>query len=232
MAAKPDPKKKPTEAGAEDAAAQKAGGSRKMLLAAAVMCLVSLGGGFFLARSAYLQDAEEYEPEYKDTEVADAHDEEADAHGDGAKEGGSKLREDVTDPLAKDGHDAEKAMALQAKGDGDDHGDSIADSGLLDLGDMLTNIQSMTPQGTPGTAFLKINLVVAYRPDLDAGKLMAERQPFIRDLFNSYLRGLSETDVRGMAGIMYIKAELLKRARAAVGNDLPQEILIKDLIVQ
>ena len=39
-------------------------------------------------------------------------------------------------------------------------------------------------------------------------------------------------DVRGMAGILYIKAELLKRARAAVGSDLPQEILIKDLIVQ
>ena len=54
----------------------------------------------------------------------------------------------------------------------------------------------------------------------------------MRDLFNGYLRGLTENDVRGMAGILYIKAELLKRARAAVGSDLPQEILIKDLIVQ
>jgi hypothetical protein len=35
-----------------------------------------------------------------------------------------------------------------------------------------------------------------------------------------------------MAGILHVKAELLKRARAAVGNDLPQEILINDLIVQ
>ena len=84
----------------------------------------------------------------------------------------------------------------------------------------------------PTKAFLKINLVVAYRMDEGAGKLMEERQPFMRDLFNSYLRGLSESDVRGMAGIMYIKAELLKRARAASGNDLPQEILINDLIVQ
>jgi flagellar FliL protein len=51
-------------------------------------------------------------------------------------------------------------------------------------------------------------------------------------LFNSYLRGISESDVRGMAGVLYVKAELLKRARAATGNDLPQEILIRDLIVQ
>lgn len=231
MATKPDPKKKPPETDAEDAPAEKSRGSRKMLLAAAVMCLVSLGGGFFLARTAYLQDAEEYAPEYKDAESTEAHDKD-DGHGDGAKDGNPKLRKDVTDPLAKDGHDAEKAMALQEKDHADEKGESIADSGLLDLGDMLTNIQSTGADGTTSTAFLKISLVVAYRPDLDAGKLMAERQPFIRDLFNSYLRGLSEADVRGMAGIMYIKAELLKRARAAVGNDLPQEILIKDLIVQ
>lgn len=231
MADQPDPKKKPPEAEAGDAAPEKPRGSRKALLAAAVMCLVSLGGGFFLARTAYLQDAETYEPDYKDAEADDAHDEEADAHGEDGKEGGSHLRTDVTDPLAKGGHDAEKAMALKAPDD-DGHGEVVADSGLLDLGDMLTNIQSVTSDGEPTTAFLKINLVVAYRPDLDAGMLMAERQPFIRDLFNSYLRGLSETDVRGMAGIMYIKAELLKRARAAVGSDLPQEILIKDLIVQ
>ncbi|WP_281990556.1 flagellar basal body-associated FliL family protein [Sulfitobacter geojensis] len=232
MAAKPDPKKKSPEAGAEDAEAQKSRGSRKTLLAAAVMCLVSLGGGFFLARAAYLQDAEEYAPEYKEAETADAHEEQADAHGGDAKKGGAKLREDLTDPLAKDGHDAEKAMALQPQDEGDGHSGAAVDSGLLDLGDMLTNIQSVSPQGTPDTAFLKINLVIAYRPDAEAGALMEERQPFIRDLFNSYLRGLSEADLRGMGGIMYVKAELLKRARAAVGNDLPQEILIKDLIVQ
>jgi hypothetical protein len=97
---------------------------------------------------------------------------------------------------------------------------------------MFTNLEGVTPPGVPTKAFLKINLVVAYRTDEGAGDLMEERQPFMRDLFNAYLRGLSEADVRGMAGIMYIKAELLKRARAAAGNDLPQEILINDLIVQ
>ena len=231
MATNSDPKKKVPAPGAEDASAATPRGSRKMLLAAAAMCLVSLSGGFFLARTAYLQDAEVYEPEYKD-EHADASHGEEDGHA--AKDEGSKLRKDIVDPLAKDGHDAEKAESLKAD---DEHGDSsetaaTLDSGLLDFGDILTNIEGMTPQGVPTKAFLKVNLVVAYRTDQGAGQLMEERQPFMRDLFNSYLRGLSEADVRGMAGVMYIKAELLKRARAAVGSDLPQEILIKDLIVQ
>ena len=103
----------------------------------------------------------------------------------------------------------------------------------LNIDSSFCDAQLGAPQnGTPTSAFLKVNLMVAYRPDEGADKLMVERQPFMRDLFNGYLRGLTENDVRGMAGILYIKAELLKRARAAVGSDLPQEILIKDLIVQ
>lgn len=235
MALKPKSKKKEPEAQPDSSAAEKPRGSRKTLLAAAVMCLVSLGGGFFLARMAYLQDAEVYEPEYKDEEV-----ETAGGHGDEMEK--SELRTDITDPLAQDGHDAEKAVSLKAENEGghgeaDDHGKpgkdgEMMNSGLLSFGDMLTNIEGTTPQGAPTKAFLKINLIVAYRTDEGAGQLMEERQPFMRDLFNGYLRGLSEADVRGMAGIMYIKAELLKRARAAVGNDLPQEILINDLIIQ
>lgn len=253
MAKKPKPNKEAEPAEGDEAAVEKPSSSRKVLLAAALMCLVSLGGGFFLARMAYLEDAEVYEPEYKDAEAEEAHAEgEDDGHG-GKKEK-VELRTDIVDPLAKDGHEAEKAPALQAdrqdtgdsKDDGhgekaakdDGHGEEgaeeheKAESSLLNFGDLLTNIEGYSPDGVPTKAFLKINLVVAYRPDDGATKMMKSRKPFMRDLFNSYLRGISEADVRGMAGIMYIKAELLKRARAAAGSDLPQEILINDLIVQ
>ena len=234
------PKAKPAPDAAEDA--PKAKGSKKLLLASAALCLMSLGGGFFLARMAYMQDAETYAPDYVDGDAdSDGHmAAKDDGHGD--DQGKSKkpnLRTDITDPLAKDGHYAEQAKSLQAKPDkdyeGDGHGkeeEKAADSGLLDFGDILTNIESFDAQGNPTKAFLKMNLVVAYRPDEGSGKLMEERQPFMRDLFNGYLRGLSEADLRGMAGVLYVKAELLKRARAAVGSDLPQEVLINDLIVQ
>jgi hypothetical protein len=183
-----------------------------MLIAAALMCVVSLGGGFFLARAAYVKDTEAFEPEYK-SEEADQTDTKDD-HAD-------------TEDHGKDDH-------AKDEGDAEDHADNTkaASTGLIDLGEMLTNIQGFDQNGTPTSAFLKVNLMVAYRPDAGADKLMVERQPFMRDLFNGYLRGLTENDVRGMAGILYVKAELLKRARAAVGSDLPQEILIKDLIVQ
>lgn len=227
------PKAKAKEVETDEAAGAKPSGSRKLLLAAVLMCLLSLGGGFFLARMAYMEDVEAYAPDYKGEE-----EEHGDDHAN-AKDGGhggekkTALRTDITDPLAKDGHDAEKALALKAEEDshGGEKGAAI-DTGLLDFGDMTTNIQSFDAQGTERTSFLKINLVVAYRPDEGSGALMEEREPFMRDLFNGYLRGLSEPDLRGMAGILYIKGELLKRARAAVGSDLPQEILINDLIVQ
>ena len=208
-------KKKPAAAkqGTPADAADRPRGSRKMLIAAALMCVVSLGGGFFLARAAYVKDAEAFEPEYRSDEAE---------HAD-----------------AKDNDAAPQKPSDETHGEAetDDHADGekdakAADTGLLDLGEMLTNIQGFDQNGSPTSVYLKVNLMVAYRPDDGADKLMAERQPFMRDLFNGYLRGLTENDVRGMAGILYIKAELLKRARAAVGNDLPQEILIKDLIVQ
>lgn len=236
MAKKPK-EKRAKEPAPEGEAGIKPGGSRKLLLAAALMCIVSLGGGFFLARFAYLQDAAEFEPEYKDEEVAaEEHGEDghgADEEGGHGEEKKDAMRTDITDPLAKDGHEAASANSLHESND-KSKSEILEgpESGLLVFGDMTTNIEGLDAQGGPTRAFLKINLVLAYRADEGATELLEERQPFMRDLFNTYLRGLSESDVRGMAGILYIKAELLKRARAAVGNDLPQEILISDLIVQ
>ncbi len=210
MALKPKAKTSKEDAPAVEGAEEKPRGSRKMLLAAALLCVLSLGGGFFLARMAYLQDAETYEPEYKDAEA-----EAEDGNGEEGAHGETEEKKEDGDAEAKDGEHVE-----------------VVDTGMLEFGDILTNIQGFDAQGTPTRAFLKINLVVAYRTDEGAGDLMKEREAFMRDLFNSYLRGISESDVRGMAGVLYVKAELLKRARAATGNDLPQEILIRDLIVQ
>ncbi len=192
----------------EDAAPKKS--SKKLLLAAVVLSLLSLGGGFFLARMAFQQDAEQYEPDYVE-EV----DEEQVAEG-GSEEG-------------KEDEDAEKD---EGAGKGEDENTEPDQEGLLEFAEILTNITSFDANGVPGHSFLKLSVVMVYRPDEGAKALMEKRQPFMRDLFNGYARSLTEADVRGMAGILTVKAELLKRARAAAGNDLPQEILISDLIVQ
>ncbi|SHH79757.1 flagellar basal body-associated FliL family protein [Cognatishimia maritima] len=188
--------------------------SKLLLLAAVVLSLASLGGGFFLAQMAFQQDAKQYEPDYVEETEAPPEDGE-----DYAKAGGGKGSDDPYaegDEKAKDGE--EEVVDV--------------DEGMLEFGEILTNITSVNAQGQPRNAFLKLTVVLVYRPDDGARALMESRQPFMRDLFNGYARSLTEADVRGMAGILNVKSELLKRARAAAGNDLPQEILISDLIVQ
>ena len=189
--------------------------SKKLLLVAIVLSLLSMGGGFFLAQMAFKQDAKQYEPDYvEETEEAPAED------GKEAKADGKESE----DPYAEG----------DEKGKEEGEGEEIVavDEGMLEFGEILTNITSTTANGQPRNAFLKLTVVLVYRPDDGARAVMESRQPFMRDLFNGYARSLTEADVRGMAGILNVKSELLKRARAAAGNDLPQEILISDLIVQ
>lgn len=181
-------------------------GSKKLLIAAVVLSLVSLGGGFFLARMAFQEDAETYAPDYVEEVVEEGVDEDL-----AAKESDEKN--------ADGGGEGEEEI-------------KTAEDGIIEFDEILTNITSFNQHGVPINAFLKMNVVMVYRPDPGSKELMESRKPFMRDLFNGYARSLTEADVRGMAGILTVKSELLKRARAAAGNDLPQEILISDLIVQ
>lgn len=223
--AKPAKKReRPAEVEDDAKAAPKARSARTLLMAALLLSVASLGGGFFLARMAFKEDAAAYAPDYVE---ADGHEEPGD-HGEAVPGAHG-----IIDPLAREGHPAADAVALKEEDDG--HGGAGPEGaieGLLEFDDLVTNINGFNAEGTPTKVFLKMNLVLVYRPDPGAAELMRARQPFMRDLFNGYTRGLSEADVRGMAGILNVKAELLKRARAAAGNDLPQEILINDLIVQ
>ena len=211
MAKKPE--KKTPEAGvnaAEGATEGKVRSARGFLLAAIALSLVSLGGGFFLARMAFMNDAQEFEPDY--VEVEDDN-KDADKDKDAKNDNGEK------DADKQEGKDGEKA-----EDDGLD--------GLLEFDDITTDITSYGTEGVTARAFLKLSLTLVYRPDAGARQLVEERQAFMRDLFTTYARSLTEPEVRGAAGLLTVKSELLKRARAATGNNIPQDILIRDIIVQ
>ncbi|RMH45733.1 MAG: flagellar basal body protein FliL [Alphaproteobacteria bacterium] len=220
MAKKPGaaPKKKPDEEDGQEDLAKQAKSARKLLLVALVMSVASLGGGFMLARMAYKEDAANFEPKPDAPDAVEVVDE---TEGHGAV---------VVDPAdAHGGHGAKEAGGGHAA-----EAEKVAEDpeGLLEFGEIVTNITSHAPDGTSRKSFLKLGLYLVYRPEPGAKDLMKERKPFMRDLFTGYLRGLTEADLRGAVGLLNVKAELLKRARAAVGSDLPQEILISDLIVQ
>lgn len=184
-------------------------GSRRLLIAAVVLSLISLGGGFFLARMAFQEDADTYAPDYVEEVIED---------------------EPVDEDLAAKADDEKNGDG--GGGEVEEEASNGAEDGIIEFDEILTNITSYNQHGVPINAFLKMNVVMVYRPDAGSKELMEARKPFMRDLFNGYARSLTEADVRGMAGILTVKSELLKRARAAAGNDLPQEILISDLIVQ
>jgi flagellar basal body-associated protein FliL len=211
MAKAPKNKDQEPEVSDEEGEGGKSKSSKLLLVAAVLLSLVSLGGGFFLARMAFQQDAAQYEPDYVEDVVEEATDEEG---------------------KAADDSEYEEETDTADGGDGEEGTETAATEGMLEFDEILTNITSFNAHGVPSNAFLKLSVVMVYRPDPGAADLMKKRQPFMRDLFNGYARSLTEADVRGMAGILTVKAELLKRARAAAGNDLPQEILISDLIVQ
>ncbi|WGT51728.1 flagellar basal body-associated FliL family protein [Thioclava nitratireducens] len=103
---------------------------------------------------------------------------------------------------------------------------------LLDFDDIVVNITGTTADGASAARYLKIHLALVYPESPDAEAAMAEKKPFIRDTFTGFLRQMTVEDLRGSIGLIKLKAELLKRARAVVGDNTPSEVLISDLVVQ
>ncbi|TMV71965.1 flagellar basal body-associated FliL family protein [Thioclava sp. BHET1] len=97
---------------------------------------------------------------------------------------------------------------------------------------MVANITGNSATNTPTKGYLKIRLDLVYPESETNTALMKQKEPYVRDAFVSYLRQLNEEDLRGSDGLYRLKAELLKRARAASGSDAVQEVLVSELVMQ
>ena len=98
---------------------------------------------------------------------------------------------------------------------------------FFDVPDIIVNIQ--TPDGSP--AFLK--LVVSLEVDQpDAQALIEPVLPRVIDQFQTYLRELRVEDIRGSAGVMRLKEELLRRVNFALAPLPVRDVLLKEMIVQ
>ncbi|MEQ5870843.1 flagellar basal body-associated FliL family protein [Sagittula sp. NFXS13] len=98
--------------------------------------------------------------------------------------------------------------------------------------EIIVNITATTATGRETSRFLKLNLALAYDDRIAGAENIEARKLFLRDSFQEYLRQLNEDDLRGSIGLVRLKSELLRRARAISDSDAPQEFLIADLIVQ
>ena len=96
-----------------------------------------------------------------------------------------------------------------------------------DMQDILVNIQSN--DGTP--AYLKLG--VSLELENEEQKIALEPlMPRITDQFQAYLRELRLDDLKGSAGVLRLKEELLRRVNVAAAPYKVRDVLLKEMIVQ
>ena len=97
----------------------------------------------------------------------------------------------------------------------------------MDMSNIIVNIQ--TADGTP--AYLKLSVSLELNtPEEKAG--LQVLMPRVVDQFQGYLRELRVDDLRGSAGVMRLKEELLRRINVAAAPYRVRDVLLKEMIVQ
>lgn len=109
---------------------------------------------------------------------------------------------------------------------------SASETSVMPFKEIIVNITATTASGRRTSRFLKLNLALVYDTALDGAGQVEARKLYMRDAFQDYLRQLTERDLQGTQGLLTVKEELLRRARAVAGNEAPREMLVADLIVQ
>jgi len=98
---------------------------------------------------------------------------------------------------------------------------------FFDMPDIVVNIQSA--DGSP--AYLKLSLALELASDDQKPGIQA-LMPRVVDQFQSYLRELRIDDLKGSAGVLRLKEELLRRINVAAAPYHVKDVLLKEMIVQ
>lgn len=129
--------------------------------------------------------------------------------------------------------DAEGGQADAAGGNGGQEGKSkVASLGrgdivFYDLPELLVNLNT----GGKRSTFLKLTVAL----ELQSQSVVPDVErvlPRITDSFQVYLRELRLEDLKGSAGLMRLKEELLVRLNLAAGTTQINDILFKEMLVQ
>lgn len=107
-----------------------------------------------------------------------------------------------------------------------------ADLVAMPFDEMIVNITAQTESGRQTSRFLKMDLSLVYDRQQDTAGVVEARHIFLRDAFQDYLRQLADRDLEGTHGLVTVKGELLRRARAISGSDAPREIVMTGMVIQ
>jgi flagellar FliL protein len=98
---------------------------------------------------------------------------------------------------------------------------------FMDMPDIVVNLQ--TADGS--AAYLKLAVSLELQSgDEKAG--ISKLMPRVVDQFQSYLRELRVDDLRGSAGVVRVKEELLRRVNVAAEPYGVRDVLLKEMIIQ
>ena len=98
---------------------------------------------------------------------------------------------------------------------------------FYDVPDILVNIQG----NDSAPAYLKLSVSLELDgPEEEAG--LKALMPRIVDQFQGYLRELRMDDLKGSAGIVRLKEELLRRINASAAPYRVRDVLLKQMLVQ
>lgn len=154
--------------------------------------------------------------------IGGAKTEEAAAEGEhGAPaEGGHEAKKEAKKESSKGGHGGEG----EGEGGGEEAG---ASSMYMDLPVIKVNLASTSRK----TVFAMIGMSLALENEEDKAAIQAA-QPRIVDSFQTYLRELSPEELRGSAGLLRLREELLLRVNAAVAPVVVKDVLFQQVLVQ
>lgn len=96
-----------------------------------------------------------------------------------------------------------------------------------DMPDLVVNIQSA--DGSPAYLKVSVSLELAAMTEKPGIQVL---MPRIVDQFQGYLRELRVDDLRGSAGIVRLKEELVRRVNVAAAPYPVRDVLLKEMIVQ
>ena len=97
----------------------------------------------------------------------------------------------------------------------------------FEIPDLIVNIQSS--DGNP--VYLKMALSLELNSEEEKAGVQV-LMPRIVDQFQAYLRELRPDDLKGSAGIMRLKEELLRRTNVAAAPFHVRDVLLKEMIIQ
>lgn len=103
---------------------------------------------------------------------------------------------------------------------------------VMPFDEMIVNITVTSESGRLASRFMKVDLALVYDQTQDELGLVESRHIYMRDAFQDYLRQLTDRDIEGTHGLVTVKSELLRRARAIAGSDAPHELVVLGLVVQ